>query len=79
MKRPRNQQRDALGAREAQTLGNEFAEHHLQDREKAENDDQRDAVRDDRGPGPANLLDERADNRGQRDLAEIAQRKAGDA
>ncbi len=50
MERPRDEQRDALGARKAETLGNEFAEDHLQDREKAEDDHERDAVSNDGRP-----------------------------
>ena len=35
-------------------------------------------MRDQRRPGPANLLDQRAQNARKRDLAQIAQRKAGE-
>ena len=40
VKRPRDKQRDALGAREAQSLGNQLAENDLQKREQPESDAQ---------------------------------------
>ena len=56
MKRPRDQQRDALGAGEAETLGHKLAEDDLQEREQAEHDDERNRMREDRRPGPGKLL-----------------------
>ena len=51
VKRPRHQQRDALGARQAQALRDQFAEHHLQNGEQSESESQRDAVSKHRRPG----------------------------
>ena len=50
VKRPRDQQRNALGAGEAEALGDEFAEHNLQNSEQPEGEHQRDGVRDRRSP-----------------------------
>ena len=78
VERPRDEQRDAFGAREAQAFGNEFAEDDLQHREQAESENQRDAVRDDRRPRPRDRCDERRQNSGERDFAEIAEEQARD-
>src|SRR5580658_4669654 len=78
VKRPRDQQRHAFGARQAEALGNQLAEDDLQNSEETEDDDERYTMLDDRSPGAGYVFDEGPDNRGQGDFAEIAQRKAGD-
>src|SRR5271156_6493267 len=78
VKRPRDQQRNAFGARQAEALGNQLAEDDLQNSKDTEDDDERYTMLDDRSPGASYMFDEGPHNRGQGDFSKIAQRKASD-
>ena len=78
MKGPRNQQRDAFGPREAQALGHQLAQHHLQHGEQTKREDQSHAVRDHSRPRARNRFHKGPEDACQRDFTDVAKRQAGD-
>src|SRR6185437_8585356 len=75
--RARDQKGDALGAREAEAFGNEFAEDDLEKRQQGEGKNYGGGVGRDRRPGPRNLGHGGGDDTDERRLAKIAEQKAG--
>src|SRR6185437_9955744 len=77
VKRTRYKKRDAFGTGQAQTLGNELAEYHLQDREQSKHDDERGTVGHDGGPWSHHFFNHWPEKRRQCDLSQISKREAG--
>jgi len=74
----RNEKRDAFCFGEAEALGDKLTENNLEHCEKAKRKDERDAMRDDRGPRARYRLDKRREGVGEGPFAKVAEQKARD-
>ena len=69
---------NAFGAGEAEGFRNELAEDDFEPGEKGEGNDESDAMGENSGPRTWNFSDERADEVGKRDFADVAEKQADD-
>src|SRR6202030_1478757 len=77
-KGPRDEERDAFGAGEADGLGNQFADHYVQNRQKNESRGKRTSVSDHGGARSGNSVPQRAEKVCQSGFAEGAESEAGE-
>ena len=78
LKRARDQQRHAFGARQAQALGDKLAQHDLQHGQQPERDHERDAVRYHRRPRPRDRRNQRTQERGKGKFPDVSEQEARD-
>lgn len=76
IERAGDEESDAFGAGETESLRDELAKDDFQSGEETESDNQSDAVSEHGGPGTRDFSDKRADNVGKSDFTDVAEEKA---